>query len=142
MQSSKIEFISKYNKLVQFALSSSQDFPNSLCEFVTDEYEFEAALLVKVKENAFEFLGKSSKAKISYNHKSKIDCPNCNSVNFYSTETKFDINPSCDFNASDVLLKEGCLHISVTDKERVLLKIGKKSEFTKSDLDSIIIIGI
>jgi len=141
MQSSKIEFISKYNNLVQFALSSSQDFPNSLCEFVSEEYEFEATVLVKVKENGFEFLGKSSKAKISYNQKSKIDCPNCNSVNFYSAETKFDINPSCDFKASDVLLKEGCLHISVTDKERVLLKIGKKSEFTKSDLDSILIIG-
>jgi CheY-like chemotaxis protein/signal transduction histidine kinase len=141
MQSSKIEFISKYNNLVQFALSSSQDFPNSLCEFVSEEYEFEATVLIKVNENGFEFLGKSSKAKKSYNYKSKIACPNCNSVNFYSTETKFDINPSCDFKASDVVLKEGCLHISVTDKERVLLKIGKKSEFTKSDLDSIVIIG-
>ena len=141
MQSSKIEFISRYNNLVQFALSSSQDFPNSLCEFVSEEYEFEATVLVKVKENAFEFLGKSSKSKISYNHKSKIACPNCKSVNFYSTETKFDLNPSCEFKTSDVLLKEGCLHISVTEKERVLLKIGKKSEFTKSDLDNIVIIG-
>ena len=141
MQSSKIEFISKYNNLVQFALASSHDFPNSLCEFVSEEYEFEAVVLVRVKENAFEFLGKSSKAKKSYNAESKISCPNCNSLNFYSTETKFDINTACDFKASDVALNEGCLHMGITEKERVLLKIGKKREFTKSDIDNIIIIG-
>ncbi|MBT8378543.1 MAG: response regulator [Ignavibacteria bacterium] len=141
MQSAKIDFISKYNNLVQFALSSSQDFPNNLCEFIAEEYEFEAAVLVKIKENSFEFLGKSDNAKKSYNRNSQLGCSGCNAVNFYSTETKFDVNPNCGFQASDVILKEGCLHISVTDKERVLLKIAKKKDFTKSEWDNILVVG-
>jgi CheY-like chemotaxis protein/signal transduction histidine kinase len=141
MQSSKIDFISKYNNLVQIALSSSQDFPNNICEFVSEEYDMEATVLVKVKDNGFEFLGKSNLAKKSYNKNSDLNCTNCTSVNFNSTETKFDVNPKCDFKASDVLLNEGCLHLSVIEKERVLLKVAKKSEFTKNDKDNLVIIG-
>lgn len=141
MQSSKIDFISKYNNLVQSALSSSQEFPNILCEFVSEEYEIEATVLVKIKEKCFEFLGKSSKAKKSYNENSKLTCTTCSSVNFASTETKFDVNPACGFKVSDILLNEGCLHISVTENERVLLKVARKNEFTKSDIDNFIIIG-
>jgi len=141
MQSSKIDFILKYNNLVQFALSSSHEFPNVLCEFVSEEYDIEATVLVKVKENGYEFLGKSSKAKKTYNPGSNLNCTNCSSVNFISTETRFDVNPACSFKASDVLLNEGCLHISVTDRERVLLKVARKNEFTKSDIDNLIIIG-
>jgi CheY-like chemotaxis protein/signal transduction histidine kinase len=141
MQSSKIDFILKYNDLIQFALSSSHEFPNVLCEFVSEEYDIEAAVLVKVKESGYEFLGKSSKAKKTYNSSSNLNCTTCSSVNFISTETRFDVNPSCTFKASDVLLNEGCLHISVTDKERVLLKVARKNEYTKNDIDNLIIIG-
>ncbi len=41
MQSSKIDFITKNNNLIKFALSSSQEFPNILCEFLVSEYEIE-----------------------------------------------------------------------------------------------------
>ncbi len=141
MQSSKLDFISKYNNLVQEALTSSQDFPNILCEFMCEEYEFEATLLVKVKDKGFEFLGKSSKAKKSYNSGSELMCTSCESVNFSSTETKFDINSKCDFKTSDVLLSEGCLHLSITDNERVLIKIAQKKEFSKTNQDNLIVVG-
>ena len=101
----------------------------------------EAVVLVKIKENGFEFLGKSSSAKKSYDINSKLFCTHCNSVNYNSTETKFESNPQCEFKASDVVLNEGCLHISMTDNERVLLKIAKKTEFTQNDKDNFVIIG-
>ena len=56
MQSSKIDFISKYNNLIKIALSSSLEFPDGLCDFLVNEYEFDSIVLVKVKEKGFEFL--------------------------------------------------------------------------------------
>ena len=141
MQSSKIDFISKYNDIVQFALSAARELPDSLCEYLVNEFEFEAVVLVKIKEKGFEFLGKSSTAKKSYNHSSQLNCLSCNLVNSYSTETIFEVNPQCEFKSSDVVLNEGCLQISITDDERVLLKIAKKSNFSQKDKDNIVIIG-
>ena len=141
MQSSKIDFISKYNNLINFALTASGEFPDNLCDYLVNEFELEAVVIVKIKENGFEYLGKSSSAKKSYDINSKLFCTHCSAVNNNSTETKFETNPLCDFKASDVVLNEGCLHISVTDEERVLLKIAKKLEFTQSEKDNFVIIG-
>jgi CheY-like chemotaxis protein/nitrogen-specific signal transduction histidine kinase len=141
MQSSKIDFISKYNNLINVALSSTLEFPDNVCEFLVNEYEFDSVVLVKVKEKGFEFLGKSSEAKKTYKHNSQIGCNHCAANDFKSTETKFEQNSQCEFKASDLVQHEGCLHLSVADNEKVLLKIAKKSEFTQSDKDNLIIVG-
>ena len=141
MQSSKIDFISKYNNLIKIALSSSLEFPDGLCDFLVNEYEFDSIVLVKVKEKGFEFLGKSSEAKKNYKHNVEIRCSYCSANDFKSTETKFEENPQCEFKASDLVQFEGCLHLSVSENEKILLKIAKKSEFTQIDKDNLVIIG-
>ena len=141
MQSSKINFISNYNDLVQFALSAAKEFPDSLCDYLVNEFEFEAAILVKLRDNRFEYLGKSNSAKKSLNNQSTIGCNVCSALNSPSTETKFETNPQCEFSASDVVLNEGCLHLSITDNEKVLIKIAKKSEFSHIDKDNLVVIG-
>ena len=120
MQSSKIDFITKYNDLIRFALSSSQEFPNNLCEFLVNEYEIEAAVLARVVEKKFEVLGKSSEARKALVPNTMISCANCFLFSFESTETRFDVNPQCEFKATDHVLIEGCLHISITEKEHPL----------------------
>ena len=141
MLSSKINFISNYNDLVQHALSSAKEFPDSLCDYLVNEFELEAAALFKVRDKRFEFLGKSSKAKKSLTETPELGCNLCNALNNNSTETLFEINPQCEFKVSDIILNEGCLHISVTDDEKVLIKIAKKTEFTHAENDNLIIIG-
>ena len=141
MLSSKINFISNYNDLVQYALSAAKEFPDNLCDYLVNEFEFEAAVVVKIREKQFEFLGKSASAKKSLNYQSKLGCNLCSALNNPSTETKFEINPQCEFSASDVVLNEGCLHLSITDNEKVLIKIAKKSEFTHIEKDNLVIIG-
>ena len=141
MLSSKINFISNYNDLVQYALSSAKEFPDSLCDYLVNEFELEAAALFKVRDKRFEFLGKSSKAKKSLTETPELGCNLCNALNNNSTETLFEINPQCEFKVSDIILNEGCLHISVTDDEKVLIKIAKKTEFTHAENDNLIIIG-
>jgi CheY-like chemotaxis protein/signal transduction histidine kinase len=141
MQSSKIDFISKFNDLVQYALSAAKEFPDNLCDYIVNEYEFEAVVLLKVKDNSFELIGKSALAKKSLSFSSELGCKKCEALISPSSDIRFVVNPQCEFNASDIVIYEGCLHISVTDDERVVLKIARKTEFTNIDQDNIIVIG-
>ncbi|MCH7965473.1 MAG: response regulator [Bacteroidetes bacterium] len=142
MQSAKIDFLSKYNDLVNSALTSAKEFPDNLCDFLVNEYEFEAVVLtVKVNDYKFEILGKSSHARKSYTSDSFLKCNVCSQTINDSTETRFEFNTDCEFTASDVMMNEGCLHISISNSERVLLKIAKKSEFTQNEVDNIIVVG-
>ena len=46
MQSSKIEFLTKYNSLLKQALNSSKKLPDDICEFLVSEYELQAVLFI------------------------------------------------------------------------------------------------
>ena len=141
MQSSKIDYIKEYNELIRFALSSSQEFPNNLCEFLVSEYDIEAAVLTRVVDNNTEVLGKSSEARKGLASNTMITCTNCSHFSSESTETKFEIDPQCEFKATDQILIEGCLHLSITDKDKVVLKLAKKTEFTQIDQDNLVVVG-
>ena len=141
MLSSKIDLISKYNTVVQYALSAAKEFPNNLCDYLVNEYELEAVVLLKVKDKSFELLGKSSTAKKSLNQATVYTCKNCQALQNSSNETMFEVNHQCEFHVADIVSNEGCLHITITDKEKVLLKIAKKTEFSNIEKDNLIIIG-
>jgi CheY-like chemotaxis protein/signal transduction histidine kinase len=141
MQSSKIDFINKNNNLIRFALSSSQEFPDILCEFLVNEYELEAVILTRVIDKNIEVLGKSSEARKGLGNSEMVKCTTCPQFDFESTETKFEINPQCEFKAMDQVLVEGCLQLSITDKDKVVLKLAKKTEFTQIDRDNLIVVG-
>ena len=141
MLSSKIDFISKYNNLVLYALSAAKEFPDNLCDYLVNEFELEAVVVAKVKDKSFELLGKSTSARKSLTDGSELFCKNCPAVLNPSNEVTFEVDPQCEFNVTDLVVNEGCLHIAVTDDERVILKIAKKSEFTNVDKDNLIIVG-
>ncbi len=141
MLSSKIDLISKYNNIVQYALSAAKEFPDNLCDYLVNEYELEAAVLLKVKDKSFELLGKSTTAKKSLNQSSQYNCQNCKALQNSSSETVFEVNQQCEFNAADIVINEGCLHITITENEKVVLKIAKKNEFSNIEKDNLIIIG-
>ncbi len=141
MLSSKIDLISKYNNIVQYALSSAKEFPDNLCDYLVTEYELEAAVLLRVKDKSFELLGKSTTAKKSLNHSSIYSCQNCQALQNTSSETVFEVNQQCEFSVADMVINEGCLHITVSETEKVVLKIAKKNEFSNIENDNLIIIG-
>lgn len=141
MLSSKIDFISNYNDLVVYALSAAKEFPDNLCDYLVNEFEFEAVAMAKVKDKNLELLGKSTSARKSLTDGSELFCKNCSALLNPSNEVTFEANPDCELNITDLVLSEGCLHIAVTDEERVILKIAKKSEFTNVDKDKLIVIG-
>ena len=142
MQSTKIDFLSKYNDLINSAFTSAQEFPNNLCDFLVNEYEFEAVVLArKLFNSEFEILGKSIQARKSLLPNTQIKCSVCPTLKEESTETNFHVIPECNFSASEIVMNEGCLHISISDSEKVLLKISRKDEFKQNDIDNIVIVG-
>jgi CheY-like chemotaxis protein/signal transduction histidine kinase len=141
MLSSQIDFIFKYNNIVQYALSAAKEFPNNLCDYLVDEYELEAVVLLKVRDKSFELLGKSSTAKKSLTQATEYTCKNCQALQNGVAETTLEINPQCEFNAADIVINEGCLHISISENEKVVLKIARKNEFNNVEKDNLIVIG-
>lgn len=141
MQSAKIDSLSKFNKLITSALTSSNEFPNELCEFLVKEFELEATVLTRVTDGGFEILGKSVNAIKSYVQASIVQCKDCTNVTSNSTEINFELKKDCEFRASDIVMNEGCLYIGISDNEKVMLKIAKKSDFTQKEIDDIIVIG-
>ena len=141
MQSAKIDSLSKFNKLINSALISSNEFPNELCEFLVKEFELEATVLTRATDSGFEILGKSVNAIKSYVQASIVQCKNCSNISNNSTEINFEHKKDCEFRASDIIMNEGCLHIGISDNEKVMLKLAKRTEFVQKEIDDIIVIG-
>jgi len=142
MQSSKIESFNKYNNILSLAINSSLDFPSKICDFLIIEFELESALLFKVDEDkSLTLMGKSAKAKKSYSLNSKYSCSACQSVNNNDTTIAFHNQADCEIKVSDFVIYEGCLFIRISNTDKFLFKIAKKTEFTNADRDNIELIG-
>lgn len=142
MQSSKIDFLSKYNELVQLAIRSVSDFPNKLCDFLANEFELEAAAIFKLSSGQkLELFGKSFYAKKSLTPETALSCANCKNIKEENRALSFNSQNDCSFNITDQVMHEGCMLVDVTDGQAAIIKIAKKTNFTKSDSDNIELIG-
>lgn len=142
MQSSKIEFLGKCNELILSATGLSADFPNHLCEFITKEFELDAAALFKLNNsNDLELIGKSSGTKKTLSASSAISCQSCKNLIDNKITNQFTPQKECNFNITDQVLNEGCILIYLNDGQSVLLKVAKKSHFTKSESDNFEVIS-
>lgn len=138
MQSSKIDFLSKYNEILNLAINSSADFPSQLCEFFTTEFELDAAVLFKINSsNNFETIGKSSGVKKSIIIGSTLSCQNCQIFNGKAPLETFNIQQDCGIHVTDHLINEGCILLNLGDSTKAILKVAKKTSFTKSEIDNI-----
>ncbi len=142
MQSSKIDFLSKYNSLIKQAVNASHDLPDNLCEFLLSESELNAVVLFKVNEsNSLTLLGKSGDVKKSYSKNNSFECGSCKLLKNKIGTPTFDVQPDCEIQASEYVIYEGCLYIKLNGKEDALFKVAKKTPFSNTDRDNLQIIG-
>jgi len=138
MQSSKIDFLGKYNELIQAATRSSADFPSKLCDFIVKEFELEAAAIFKINNSSgLELIGKSATAKKSLSSDVQITCPNCKNLTQNNQTSQFVKQTNCSFNITDHIINEGCVLLTIADGQTAMLKLAKKSDFTTSEIDNI-----
>ena len=142
MQSSKIDFLGKYNELIQTAIQSSADFPNKLCNFITKEFELDAAAIFKVNNSSnLELIGKSTTVKKTLSRESQISCPQCKNLIDKNQLNQFSIQTDCSIHITEHILNQGCILLNIADGQSALVKIAKKTPFTKSEIDNVELIG-
>lgn len=143
MQSSKIDFVAKYNNLVNSALIFSEEFPSALCDFIASEFDLEAALLLRVSAaNTLELIGKSSGAKKSLKRNMVFECADCQQLKLDIESSEVNIQNDCKISITDVLMNEACSLISISPAEKALLKVSKKSKFSRGELDNLNTVNI
>jgi len=142
MQGAKIDFLTKYNSLITLAIKGSVDFPDCLCDFLVNQHDLNAVVLFKVNEDKhLVLIGKSAAAKKSYLKNSFYECNFCKQINSNASEISFSILGDCEIQTTDFVMYEGCLYIKPSEKEKLILKIAKKTPLTQSDKDNLISLG-
>ncbi len=142
MQSSKIDFLIKYNSLISLALNGSPELADNLCEFLVGEYDLHAVVLFKINsDNKFTVLGKSTEAKQSLTKDSVYECPDCLLFKKQLGSIFFTDKNECKIQASEVVMNEGCLYIKFPTGITTIFKIAKKSPFSNTDADNFQTIG-
>ena len=142
MQIAKIDFLTKFNKLLKTAHKATADFPDQLCEFLVEEFEFQAVVAFKIVDNdKLLVLGRSSNARKAYLKNSQFGCSTCKALKSSAGAISFNSQADCELQTSEYVIYEGCLHIKINDSEKALLKIAKKTPFSKTEKDQIEVIG-
>lgn len=138
MQSSKIEFLKRYDNLIRLASKGSQEFPSSLCDYILSDQEFEACVLFRIINNkSLKVIGKSGSTKKTYEPNSIFECSECKLLGSNPSKLRFNNQPGCELEATDFVMYEGCLVIKVSDDDSVLLKLAKKTPFTPAEKENI-----
>jgi CheY-like chemotaxis protein len=142
MQSSKIDSLSKYNDLVKAALKASPEFPDFVCEYLVNEFEFQSAVLFKVIDGtSLNVIGRSASAKKSFIKNTPVNCTVCKVLKNPESAAVFNMQAECEIQASEFVIYEGCLHITAAGNEKIVIKAAKKSPFSKTDKEDIEVLG-
>lgn len=131
----KLELLDKYSELLKLSFAGDAKFPSDLCDFLVDEFEFQAVVLFKVeKDRDLIVLGKSSDAKNIYLRGSKFNCSVCSN---FDKNSDFAINSDsqCELQVSEFIIYEICVLFNINSFEQAFLKIAKKSPFNPSETD-------
>ena len=140
MQNLNPESMNKLNKLFHSASVSPQKFPDVICQFLVNEFSFEAAVLFQTNTGNFTVLGKSSSAKSSFVKNNEFDCPVCLSKKNNSETVFFDSHTNCKISVADSLLPDGSLFFKSISGS-YLLKFAKKNPINDDDKNNLLILG-
>ena len=142
MQSSKIDFLTKYNNLVSAAIKGTPEFADNLSEFLVAEYELQGTIIFKIGEsNKLSVLGKSSEAKKSFTKEVTYSCDTCEVLKSGTSRITFNTSSGCQIQTTDFVQHEGCVYLYISESERFLVKLAKKTPFSKTDKDNLELIG-
>jgi CheY-like chemotaxis protein/nitrogen-specific signal transduction histidine kinase len=137
MISSKIDFLSKYNALLQNSVQLNANFPDELCEYVAGEFELEAAAIFKVSgNNLLKVIGRSGSVRKSFITNENYTCTNCRILNENLLHT-FSTQNECEIKLTDEILSESCSLLQISESNNLLFKVSKKNDFTPADIENL-----
>lgn len=130
---SKIETLNNFNELLYGASKGDDNFPDNLCNFLVNEFDYQAIVLFELMDSdGFKVIGKSLNARKNYLHGSEFTCSICkltNNLNDFSVSH----DSNCELQISEFVIYESCVSFNIKLGERGFLKIAKKSPFDQND---------
>ncbi len=131
----KIETLNNFNELLSIAAKGEDSFPDTLCNFIVTEFEYQAIVLFELLEsNSFKVIGKSLNARKNYLHGSEFSCSACKLVN-NPNDFSISHDSNCELQISEFVIYESCVSFNIRLGERGLLKVAKKSPFDQNDTE-------
>ncbi|MBU1113580.1 MAG: response regulator [Bacteroidetes bacterium] len=134
---SKIETLNLFNQLLTSAISGATDFPDNLCNYITNEFDFQAIIIFEhIESKGLKVFGKSLNARKNYLHGSEFTCSHCklnNDVNDFSMHH----DSNCELQISEFVIYESCASFNIQLGKRGFLKVAKKTPFTQIDSDTL-----
>ena len=134
---SKIETLNLFNELFSSALSATADFPDNLCNYLANEFDFQAIILFEhIDSQRFKVIGKSLNSRKNYLHGSEFTCSRCKlSSESYDFSMHHDSN--CELQISEFVIYESCASFDIQLGKKGFLKVAKKTPFTQIDSDNL-----
>jgi CheY-like chemotaxis protein len=130
-------FLRKIAELSEFAKRGDDFFSDEVCNFITDEFNLDAAVLFLINnDKSLTVLSRSSSSRKVFTKGSTHQCPQCKSIQG-EVSNDFYSDASCQLKISDFLLNETCINIRINKENSLLIKIAKKSAFTRDEKENL-----
>ncbi|MEW6701198.1 MAG: response regulator, partial [Bacteroidota bacterium] len=137
MTGGKLDLLIKLNELTEYARRGDEFLPDELCNFLANEFDLSAVVLFTVDENnSLNVLGRSINARKTYRKGAAFNCSICKSLSQNYTST-LELDSNCEIQISDFLIYEGCSFLNISETNKMMVKVGRKSPFTQNDKDTI-----
>lgn len=135
MQSANFRIFSKFGNLFKNLRTTSVDFPDNICDLLSEELSLQSVLLFSLKQDKMILLGKSQNSAKEYFSGSAYDCPHCNSLKPSSDFSDYAADKNCSIKLQDASAAQYCLPLSDQHGGKYILKISFKIAPQKSDKD-------
>jgi len=142
MQINNINLIKSIAELKKSAGLKNFAFPDSLCEFLTDQFHLQSAIIFQIKEDESLLLwGKSSSVKKSFQLSTIYECKHCKLLKKEADNFSFFNDSACEIKSTDYIIYEGCILIKVSLTDRYILRISQKTPFTQLDREGLQVVA-
>ena len=132
----KIDLVEKYNEIIELAYNGKDEFTNQLCNFLVNEFEFQAAVFFKyVSDTTFQVIGRSSNARKNYLVGSEFSSPKCKEM--LDARMAFNSDSERELQISEFLVYEIAHIFEAGSDQTILIKLAQKDSFSKTDLEEI-----
>ena len=137
MTGAKLDLLIKLNELSEYARKGDEFLLDEICNFLSNEFDLNGTVLFSIDDNnSFHPIGRSAGIKKNQFKGNSFNCPNCKHFSGVQNNTLI-LDSNCSIQISDDVINEGCYLISLSDLDKMMIKVAKKTSVKQSDKDNL-----
>jgi len=133
----ELDLLIKLNELAEYARRGDEFLADEFCNFLVNEFDLTTVILFDVAaDNSLNVIGKSAKAPNNFRKGASFNCSVCKNLSENVTSVLV-LDPNCGIQISDSPIYEACSFLQLNNTNNMLIKLARKSAFTKNDSESV-----